>query len=531
MNPHPVAGAAALFGAGFLVLVLAPAPEAGGVADPLRRVPGVAAEPQAPPAGGGTVSATLWAAHCAGCHGNDTAGGRAVSLFDEAWLKTQTDDQIVASIKNGVPGTEMEPFGQALAEDQIWALVNYIRSQTGRLRPSPPFVANPDGVVLATERQSVRVELLTSDLETPWGLEFLPDGRLLITERPGHLRVWTNDGLSEPIAGTPAVHAVQDGGMLDVIAHPDYAENGWIYLAYTEVLPGFTPPQSARPAQVGTQGAPQGRGRGPQIPAMTVVVRGRINANNEWIDQQFIYRADPSLYTANGAHYGLRFIWDSEGHLFFSIGDRGAIPTAQDLGSPLGKIHRVNDDGSAAKDNPFVGRAGVPPTIWSYGHRNPQGLAWHPITGQLWESEHGPSSADEINVIERGSNYGWGVATKAVQPGMVASAPGMIDPVLYYVPSMAPAGIAFYTGDRYPGWKNTSVFVSGLIGQRLERLETDGGKVVGQEVIFDQFGRVRDIVEGPDGYFYVALQNPTRLEGVPTSASTPGKLIRLLPVQ
>ncbi len=190
----------------------------------------------------------------------------------------------------------------------------------------------------------------------------------------------------------------------------------------------------------------------------------------------------------------------------------------------------MNDDGTVPKDNPFVGTPGAVPTIWSYGHRNPQGLAWDPVTGKLWESEHGPNSADEINLIEKGHNYGWGVATKAVQAGMVPSAPGMDDPLLYYTPSMATAGISFYTGNRYPGWKNTSLFVGGLVGQRLERLEITKDKVTKQEVMFDTFGRVRDIVQGPDGYFYIVIQNPTGgASGVALSAATPGKLIRLMP--
>ena len=454
---------------------------------------------------------------------------------------------MIKSIKDGVLNTEMEPFGKALDDAQIWSLVSYIRSQAGALRPRPAFVADPNGRVLETEKQKVRIEVLTADLNTPFALAFLPDGRLLITERPGRLRIWANGKLSEPVKGTPAVHAVQDGGMLDVEVHPRYAQNGWIYLAYSEVQPGYTPPPPAPAPEAGPgpggAGAPQGRGRGPQIPGMTVVVRGKINANNEWTDQQFIFRAAPELYTGSGSHYGLRFTFDREGHLFYSIGERGSIPNAQDLSKPLGKIHRVNDDGTVPKDNPFVGTPNAVPTIWSYGHRNPQGLAWDPVTGKLWESEHGPNSADEINIIEKGHNYGWGVATKSVQAGMVASAPGMDDPILYYTPSMATAGISFYTGNRYPNWRNTSLFVGGLVGQRLERLEITKDKVTKQEVIFDNLGRVRDIVQGPDGYFYIALQNPTGTPAIPAtdttpavpgialSAPTPGKLIRLMPVQ
>jgi glucose/arabinose dehydrogenase len=546
MTPGKATGATAILFGVFLVTVMttaprgqaqapqtpapavAPAPGAGGAAGPAQAAGGGGGR------GRGNATATLWAEQCAGCHGNDAAGGRAASLFDEVWLKSKTDEEIIKSIHDGIPGTEMEPFGKALTAEQIWALVNYIRTQTGSLRPRPEFVENPNGVVLKTEKQTVRVETVTEGVNTPFALEFLPDGRMLISERPGRLRIFANGKLSEPVKGTPEVNAVQDGGMLDVIAHPNYAQNGWIYMAYTERQPGYTPPPPPPPpaagaAPAGAAGAPQGRGRGPQVPSMTVVVRGKINASNEWTDQQFIYRADPSLYTGSGAHFGLRFIWDREGHLFYSIGERGAIPNAQNLQSAFGKIHRVNEDGTPVKDNPFVAQAGAVPTIWSYGHRNPQGLAWHPVTGKLWESEHGPNSADEINIIERGANYGWGVATKAAQAGMVPSAPGMIDPLVYYTPSMATAGISFYTGDRYPGWKNTSLFVGGLVGQRLERIETDGDKVVSQETIFNQFGRVRDVVQGPDGYLYIALQNPTGIPGLGLASPTPGRVIRLIP--
>jgi len=542
MTPGKATGATAILFGVFLVTVMTTAPRGQAQAPqapagaPATGAAGAAGPAQAAGAGRGRGNATtvLWTEQCGGCHGNDAAGGRAPSLFDEVWLKSNTDDQITKAIHDGVPGTEMEPFGKALTAEQIWSLVNYIRTQTGNLRPRPEFVENPNGVVLRTEKQTVRVETVTEGVDTPFAIEFLPDGRMLISERPGRLRVFANGKLSEPVKGTPEVNAVQDGGMLDIIAHPNYAQNGWIYMAYTERQPGYTPPPpppapAAGAAPAGAAGAPQGRGRGPQVPSMTVIVRGKINASNEWTDQQFIYRADPSLYTGSGSHFGLRFLWDREGHLFYSIGERGSIPNAQNLQNPLGKIHRVNDDGTPVKDNPFVGQPGVPASIWSYGHRNPQGLAWHPVTGKLWESEHGPNSADEINIIDKGGNYGWGVATKAAQAGMVPSAPGMIDPLVYYTPSMATAGISFYTGDRYPGWKNTSLFVGGLVGQRLERIETDGDKVVSQETIFNQFGRVRDIVQGPDGYLYIALQNPTGIPGLSLSASTPGRVVRLIP--
>ena len=266
---------------------------------------------------------------------------------------------------------------------------------------------------------------------------------------------------------------------------------------------------------------------------MTVVVRGKINGANEWTDEQVIFRAPADLYTPSGSHFGCRLIFDKAGRLFYTIGERGAMENAQDLSKPLGKIHRVNDDGTVPKDNPFVATPGAIPTIWSYGHRNPEGLAWDPVSGLLWESEHGPTGGDEINIIERGHNYGWAIATKGTQGNVnKVSEPGMDDPVVYYTPTLAPAGISFVTSDRYPGWRNTSLFVGGLAGQQLRRLEIKGRQVVRQEVVFDALGRVRDVAQGPDGYLYVALQNPTGAgTGVGLAASTPGVVIRLMPVK
>jgi len=263
---------------------------------------------------------------------------------------------------------------------------------------------------------------------------------------------------------------------------------------------------------------------------MTVVVRGRISPALRWVDQEIIFRAPLDLYTTSGSHFGCRLLFDRQGRLYFSIGERGVFQDAQDLTKPTGKIHRVTDVGGVPPDNPFVRRTEALGTIWSYGHRNPEGLAWDPVTGLLWSSEHGPTGGDEINVIEPGHNYGWGVATKGTQPGITkTSEVGMDDPIVYYTPTIGPAGIAFYTGDRYPRWKDTSLFVAALAGQQLRRLEIKGRTVVHQEIVFNQFGRVRDIVQGPDGYFYIALQQPTGAgTGLPLSASTPGLVIRLV---
>jgi glucose/arabinose dehydrogenase len=262
-----------------------------------------------------------------------------------------------------------------------------------------------------------------------------------------------------------------------------------------------------------------------------VLIRGRIR-NNAWVDTQVLFRAPVSLYTPSGAHYGSRFLFDGKGHVFFSLGERGEMANAQNLSSPLGKIHRINDDGSTPTDNPFVKTPGAIPTIWSYGHRNPQGLAWDPVTGALWESEHGPTAGDEINIIEKGKNYGWGVISMGIQPGITkTSEPGMEQPIVYFTPTIAPSGINFYRGSRYPGWKN-NLFVAALAGEQLRRLEIGGRKVVSQEVLFNQYGRTRAVVTGPDGLLYALIQNPTGSgTGVSLSAATPGIVVRLVPMK
>lgn len=483
--------------------------------------------------GRGNQTATMFTEMCAGCHGTGVAGGRAPSLFDDTWNRGSDDDSIARNIENGVSGTEMAPFKAALTEPQIWQLVAYIRNQAATLKGKPEYVPDPDGKVIRSAKQALRIEVLARDIETPWGLAFLPDGRLLVTERPGRMKIIKKGKTApESVKGLPKVWEKQDGGLLDVEVHPQYSRNGWIYLSYTETVPGYTPPPpppADAPQPEPPAAARGGRGRGgpPDPPSMTVIVRGKISKDNEWTDQQVIFRAPSELYAPLNFHYGSRFIFDRQGHLFFSLGDHGTMADAQDLSKATGKIHRVNDDGSAPKDNPFAGKDGALASIWTLGHRNPQGLAWDPVTGKLWESEHGPQGGDEINLIEPGHNYGWGVITNGVQPGITKRAQeGMESPIVYYTPTIAPSGIVFYTGKRYPNWKN-NLFVSALAGQQLRRLEIKGDKVVDQEVVFNQFGRVHDVIQGPDGYLYVTLQLP----GQVMSASTPGMVARLIPVK
>ncbi|MBC7368247.1 MAG: galactose-1-epimerase [Undibacterium sp.] len=435
---------------------------------------------------------------CATCHGATLTGGSGPNLLDERWSHGGDDASVLRSIRQGWPATGMPAFADAFTSAELLALVAHLRQQgaeyvAGRITaPPPPPPAEP----IDSELHTFRVETWIDGLDTPWGMAFLPDGRLLVTERAGRLRVVVDGKLDpKPVSGLPAVHYQQDGGLLDVIVHPDFAKNGWIYLAYSEDGPVANT-------------------------SMTVIVRGRIR-DGAWVDQETLFRADPKFYSKDNSHFGCRFLFDKNGHLFFTIGDRGAATDAQDLASPLGKIHRIHDDGRIPADNPFVHRPGAVASVWSYGHRHPQGLQFHPVTGKLWETEHGPIGGDELNRIEPGRNYGWPIVSSGLQPEIrweggggqprldfARSSPGMADPVVAWTPAIAPSGIMFYTGDRYPRWKN-SLLVTGLMGEQLRRIETDGDRVTRQEILFKGQGRVRAVTTGPDGLLYVAFNSPT----------------------
>ncbi len=301
----------------------------------------------------------------------------------------------------------------------------YLRIRGGVMNRKVGETPDPNGKVIKSQKATFKVETLAKGFNQPWGLGFLPDGRIIFTERSGALRFLDKSGkVSAPVKGTPKVFERQDGGMLDVALPPDFAKSGWIYLSYSDVPPGFTP-------EPGTEKAPL-----MAPPTMTTVVRGKVNANNEWVEQQILFQAPADLYSFPADHYGSRFLFDGKGHLFWTMGERHDMQASQNLASPLGKIHRINEDGSIPADNPFVHTPGALGSIWSYGHRNPEGLDFDPVTGILWETEHGPVGGDEINIIEPGKNYGWGVITNGLEPGIVRqSAVGMTNPITFYNPS------------------------------------------------------------------------------------------------
>ena len=437
----------------------------------------------------------LYARNCAGCHGANLEGGQTDSLLDDHWIHGKSDDEtLFRIIRDGDELNGMPPMKGDLSDAEIRALVVFMREKAAAAKTTPAGYAKPDSdQVVSSREHRFRLRTVAEGLSTPWSLAWLPDGRMLVTELPGTLRLAERAAASlRPVTGTPAVRYQGQGGLIEVAPHPGYETNGWIYLAYAEA--------GARP---------EARDHG-----MTVVVRGQIR-NLCWTNQQTVFRAPEWSYRPGNVHFGCRLVFDNDGHLFFAIGERGHMQDAQDLSRPNGKVHRVLDDGRIPPDNPFVGRSNALPTIWSYGHRNPQGLDRHPVTGALWETEHGPRGGDELNLIRRGVNYGWPIITYGMNyngtpiTALTAQA-GLEQPVVYWTPSLAVCGIEFYRGDRFARWRN-NLLVTGLASEEMRRLILDGDRVVEQELLFKGLGRVRDVSTGPDGLIYVVLNKPDKV--------------------
>lgn len=430
----------------------------------------------------------LYQEYCASCHGKDFEGGLGGSLIDDEWNYVGKTRTFADYVRNGDIASGMPAFGDGLSGEQIRALEILIAEQQLIAEREARPVAQEHLGVYTTDDYRFRLETVVEGLEIPWALDFLNDGSMIITERGGSLRRFANGRLSPPIKGIPEVWARGQGGLLEVGVHPDYAENGWIYLGFSESRDG-------------------GQTR------MTKVVRGRLDGD-QWVDEQAIFLTHERFHGRPGIHFGTRFVFQ-DGYLYFAIGDRGAQEQAQDLGRPNGKIHRLHDDGRVPRDNPFVDHPGALPTVFTYGNRNPQGLDAHPITGVIWSSEHGPRGGDELNVIEAGKNYGWPVITYGMNYSGTpitdrTKAPGMEQPKLYWTPSIAVCGIDFYEGDVLPEWRH-NLFATGLSSEQLHRLVIENGEVVRDEIIIKGAGRVRDVASGPDGHLYVVFNGPDRI--------------------
>ena len=333
-----------------------------------------------------------------------------------------------------------------------------------------------------SQEMKVTPELYFEGVTIPWGMTWLPNGDMLVTDRSGKLLRVRDGNLIAEISGVPEVMARSQGGLLDIEVHPDYESNGWIYITYSS-----------------TEGAGDG--------ANTAIMRAKLN-NNALVESEVLYKATPN--TTRGQHYAGRIAFDSEGYLYFAVGDRGnrdELP--QRLGKDGGKIYRLNDDGSIPSDNPFVGQEGAIEAMYSYGHRNPQGMTMHPETGKIWSHEHGPRGGDELNYVEAGKNYGWPVITYGINYNGTPitderEREGMEQPKTYWDPSIAPSGLDFVTSDLYPAWKGKAILGS-LKFSYLVVIELDGTEVSSRENVLEGIGRVRNVKQGPDGYIYVGV--------------------------
>ncbi len=345
-------------------------------------------------------------------------------------------------------------------------------------------------VLLQPDPKNYTTEIVVPDLQIPWGMTWLPDGSMLITEKSGEL-IRFKDGTKTLIANVPEVYNRNQGGLLDIELHPKYEKNGWIYITYSS-----------------KEGSEKG--------GNTALIRAKLE-DNQLIQIEKLYKGTPN--TTRGHHFGSRIEFDNEGYLYFCIGDRGNRDVnPQDITKDGGKIYRLHADGSIPKDNPFVNEENAKKAIFSYGHRNPQGMAIHP-DGTIWVHEHGPRGGDEINPIKKGINYGWPVITYGINYSGtsitdITKKENMEQPLYYWVPSIAPSGMDFVTSDKYPEWKN-DLLVGSLKFQYLELLELTNNKVTGRKKLLEGMGRVRNVRQGPDGYIYVALENKGIVKIIP----------------
>jgi glucose/arabinose dehydrogenase len=458
--------------------------------------------------------------YCSDCHGERFEGtGQGTPLVGVELRHGDTTEAVSRSIAEGFPNAGMPGFAATLDADAIRRLAIFLGEQRASLAytdfrvAAPPVV--PDGAV-PSEAHSFRIETVVEGLDPlPYSIAPLPDGQILVTEKTQALRIVSPDGaLSDPIGGTPEafddgfeVPGIQlvygTGYLLEVAPHPDYAENGWIYLSYTERCNDCN-------AQSRTMNAPV---------SMVALVRGRIE-DGQWVDEETIWRTDIEHYNfIPDMAAGGRIAFDDDGHVFLTVGIKGGSEFAgiQDLGLPYGKIHRLDDDGGLPADNPFVGTPGALASVFSYGHRSPQGLEFNRETRQLWGTEMGQRGGDEVNLIAPGRNYGWPLVSNGMkydgtpvdygrELGIEVDLDAIEQPVVDLTPSPAVSSFAFYAGDAFPGWRG-NLLVGTLKATELYRMVVDGERVVQTETLLDGLGRIRDVEIGADGLVYLLLEH------------------------
>ena len=437
--------------------------------------------------GGGKA---LYDEHCAACHGDKLQGGIGSSFLDRVWNYGGQPFLIGMNVKYGLPNLEMPAWEGKLSDDEIMSIIGYILAEEKKSDLTPPPMARQ----AKTELYNLKIDILADHLDTPWAMAFTSVTQALITDRAGKIYLMENGVVQKDAIKDTPDDIIQGGqaGLLDIALDPEYDKNGWIYLSYSHLLSPTDDPKKMK--------------------SFTRIVRGRIT-DGRWHDQEIIWQADDKFYTTMRHHYGSRIVFDRKGDLYFSVGDRGVMKQAQDITQPNGKIHRIHRDGRIPTDNPFIGQPDAVTSIFTYGNRNPQGMATHPVTGGIWSTEHGPMGGDELNHIRRGLNYGWPEITygrdyDGSTISKYTSKPGMEQPVTHWTPSIAVADIDFHPGKMFPKWKN-DLLVTSLKYRELRRLVVKEGKVTHQEILLKGLGRTRSVTVAPDGAIYLLLKDPS----------------------
>ncbi len=417
--------------------------------------------------------------YCASCHGANLESFRM-----RQYKHGDTKEAIAMVIKNGLENGGMPAYATTFSSKEIDELSSYIKAVA-----KEPLKESENKTVFSSELVSLKIDTITMEVNVPWAMEFFEDNSMLITDRDGDFYHRYNDGRMVKIKNTPQVHNKGQGGLMDVLIHPKYIDNNYIYLSYAKDVKEDGKDKST-----------------------TAVVRAKLK-DDVLTEVTEIFEAKP--YFETNHHYGSRILMDKNGYLFISVGERGKENiNPQDLKSQCGKLHRLNDDGSIPKDNPYINTE-FAASVYSYGHRNPQGMDFHPTTGAIWENEHGPKGGDEINIIAPKANYGWPLTTFGINYNGTkitdnTTLPGITDPIHFWVPSIGPSDGTFITSDMYGKWKG-DYMVSSLSFGFLNRCIVQENKVTRNEKLLEGIGRMRSVKQGHDGFIYVGLENPGRI--------------------
>jgi len=429
----------------------------------------------------------LYAAYCASCHGE-----KLDRFAARPWVYGNSEREVFSTLKNGRPAIGMPPFVNAMTDEEIRLLAKFTIEKVAQVPNIQPARFNVNDTIRSLDLTFVLQEVAGSNMQIPWGMAVMPDGSLLVTEKAGKL-FHVNAGVMKEVGGVPPVFVRGQGGLMDVVLHPNFKQNRFVYLSYAD---------------------------GPNANNVNTSIGFGEFSDGKLKNFRRIFQGLPD--SGNGVHFGCRMFFDNQGYLFFGIGDRGRMQQAQQLDNHCGKIHRILDDGRIPNDNPFVGKEGAMPSIWSFGIRNPQGLAYDSKRNIIWENEHGPKGGDELNIIRKGVNYGWPTISFGINyDGTIitndTARVGMEQPVHYWNPAIAPSSLALVTSARYPGWEGD--LLSGSLSlESLERSIMKNNRVIASERLLARIGRIRNIMQGADGYLYVAVENP-------------GKVYRIVPIK